>query len=63
VTAVLVLGAPVTAALQALQTGHLPATPALAGQLLVLAAGGALVARGLRRWRPAPAPAAVGSRR
>jgi drug/metabolite transporter (DMT)-like permease len=55
VTAILVLGAPVTAALQVLQTGHIPATPALAGQLLVLAAGGALVAGSLRRWRPAQA--------
>jgi drug/metabolite transporter (DMT)-like permease len=63
VTAVLVLGAPVTAGLQLLQTGHLPATPALAGQLLVLAAGGALVAQAIRRWRPATAQAAVESRR
>jgi len=63
VTAVLVLGAPVTAALQAFQTGHLPATPALAGQLLVLAAAGALVAQALRRWRPATAQAPVDSRR
>ena len=63
VTAILVLGAPVTAGLQALQAGHLPAIPALAGQLLVLAAGGALVAQAMRRWRPATAEAAVGSLR
>jgi drug/metabolite transporter (DMT)-like permease len=59
VTAILVLGAPVTAALQAFQTGHVPATPALAGQLLVLAAGAALIGETLRRRRPATAPAIV----
>jgi drug/metabolite transporter (DMT)-like permease len=37
VTAVLVLGAPVTAALSAIQTGHLAVGPALGGQALVLA--------------------------
>ena len=59
VTAVLVIGAPVTAALQVLQTGRVPAMPVLAGQLLVLAAGGVLVAQGLRRWQAAPVAAAV----
>jgi len=59
VTAILVLGAPMTAALQAFQTGHIPATPALAGQLLVLAAGAALIGETLRRRRPATAPATV----
>ena len=57
VTAILVLGAPVTAALQALWTGTVPQMPVLTGQLLVLLAGGALVAQGIRRWRPTPAPA------
>jgi drug/metabolite transporter (DMT)-like permease len=51
VTAILVLGAPLTAALQAIQSGSIPATPALAGQLLVLVAGAALVVPSLRRWR------------
>lgn len=58
VTAILVLGAPVTAGIQALQTGAIPAASVLGGQLLVLLAGGALVFGGLRRWRLAPAPAA-----
>jgi drug/metabolite transporter (DMT)-like permease len=57
VTAILVIGAPVTAALQVFQTGHVPATPVLAGQLLVLAAGGVLVLQALRRWQPGPVPA------
>jgi drug/metabolite transporter (DMT)-like permease len=51
VTAILVLGAPVTAALQSLQSGHVPAAPVLAGQALVLLAGAALVLAGLRRGR------------
>jgi drug/metabolite transporter (DMT)-like permease len=42
VTAILVLGAPVTAALQAIQTGGVPAAPVLVGQGLILAAGAAL---------------------
>lgn len=57
VTAILVLGAPVTAALQALGTGSVPAAPVLAGQLLVLTAGVALIASALFRQRLAPAPA------
>jgi drug/metabolite transporter (DMT)-like permease len=61
VTAILVLGAPLTAALQALQTGAIPAVPALTGQLLLLVAGAALVIPSLRRWRLAqelaPTPA------
>jgi drug/metabolite transporter (DMT)-like permease len=52
VTAVLVLGAPVTAALAAIQTGHVAIGPALGGQALVLA-GIAMIAvlavRGTRR--------------
>jgi drug/metabolite transporter (DMT)-like permease len=59
VTAILVLGAPVTAGLQALVNGSIPSAPVLTGQVLVLLAGGALVAGSLRRWRPEPAPAAV----
>lgn len=54
VTAILVLGAPVTAGIQAFQTGAIPATPVFVGQLLVLAAGGALVATAMRRWRGSP---------
>lgn len=57
VTAILVLGAPVTAALQLVQTGSLPAAPAVAGQGLLLAAGATLVVTTLRRWRHATAPA------
>lgn len=53
VTAILVLGAPVTAALQSIQAGGLPAAPALAGQGLILAAGLALVIPALRMGRRA----------
>lgn len=60
VTAILVLGAPVTAGIQALQTGAIPAIPVLTGQLLVLLAGSALVITAIHRWRPAPAPAVAG---
>jgi drug/metabolite transporter (DMT)-like permease len=59
VTAILVLGAPVTAALQGLQTGTVPAFPVLAGQGLVLAAGAVLVLSGLRRWQAVPVPASA----
>jgi len=38
VTAILVVGAPITATLQALQKGAIPAAPALAGQLLIAVA-------------------------
>lgn len=55
VTAILVLGAPVTAGLQALQTGSLPPLPVLTGQALVLVACGGLIVVSLRRWRVAPA--------
>lgn len=54
VTAVLVLGAPVTATLQVLQGGTVPASPVLLGHGLVLLAGTMLVVPALRRWRPAP---------
>ena len=57
VTAILVLGAPVTAGIQALNTGHAPALPVLAGQALVLFAGGVLVAMTLRRRALAARPA------
>ena len=49
VTAILVLGAPVTATLQALQNGAVPATPAFLGQALILAAGAVLVVPTMRR--------------
>jgi drug/metabolite transporter (DMT)-like permease len=61
VTAILVIGAPVTAALQALQTGSIPAAPVLTGQVLILLAGSALVLPVLRRWRLDVAPAVVPS--
>lgn len=57
VTAVLVIGAPVTAGLQALQSGALPATPGLLGHGLVLLAGVVLVSPTLRRWRTVAVPA------
>jgi drug/metabolite transporter (DMT)-like permease len=53
VTAVLVVGAPVTAGLQAIQTGTVVVGPVAIGQLLVLVAGAALVATALRRRAPA----------
>jgi drug/metabolite transporter (DMT)-like permease len=59
VTAVLVLGAPVTAALQAFQGGSVPATPVLLGQSLVLLAGAMLVVPTLRRLRTATVPVGV----
>jgi drug/metabolite transporter (DMT)-like permease len=59
VTAILVLGAPITAGLQALQGGAIPATPALVGHGLILLAGAALVMPALRRWQTAAIPAGV----
>lgn len=56
VTAILVLGAPVTAALQGFQSGTVPAVPVLAGQSLVLLAGAVLVLSGIRRWQAVPVP-------
>jgi uncharacterized membrane protein len=61
VTAILVVGAPVTAVLQALQTGSVPAAPVLTGQVLILLAGSALVAPVLRRRRLESAPVAAPS--
>jgi drug/metabolite transporter (DMT)-like permease len=60
VTAILVLGVPVTAAVQAMASGNVPSVPALLGQGLILAAAAALVIPVLarRRFEPAPAPAA-----
>ncbi|MBI3751976.1 MAG: EamA family transporter, partial [Chloroflexi bacterium] len=49
VTAILVLGAPITAALSAVQAGHLSLGPALGGQALVLLAAGAIAVLALRR--------------
>jgi drug/metabolite transporter (DMT)-like permease len=57
VTAILVLGAPVTAGIQALQTGTIPAGSVLTGQVLVLLAGMGLALVSIRRWRMAPVAA------
>jgi drug/metabolite transporter (DMT)-like permease len=57
VTAILVLGAPVTAAIQGLQSGKVPTGPVLAGQLLVLLAGVAIAAVAMRRRTLAADPA------
>ncbi len=57
VTAVLVLGAPVTAIAQAAQTGALPAIPALTGQLLILVAGAVLALPAVLRLRGGDAAA------
>jgi drug/metabolite transporter (DMT)-like permease len=57
VTAILVVGAPITATLQAIAGGALPATPALAGQVVIMAAGLALAAWALRHGQPEVAPA------
>jgi drug/metabolite transporter (DMT)-like permease len=59
VTAILVLGAPATAGIQALWTGKVPAEPVLVGQALVLLAGAALVLVTLRRRVLAVLPAAA----
>ncbi len=48
VTAILVVGAPITAILQAVQKGAIPATPVLAGQMLIAVAAVALAAYALR---------------
>lgn len=52
VTAILVLGAPITAALQVIQAGALPAAPVLAGQTLIVVAAVGLITWALRRNRP-----------
>jgi drug/metabolite transporter (DMT)-like permease len=57
VTAILVLGAPVTALAQVAQTGALPAIPALSGQLLILVAGATLALPALLRLRGGSAAA------
>lgn len=54
VTAVLVVGAPLTATIQALQTGKVPGGPVLAGELLVILAVIAIAALALRRGSIAP---------
>jgi drug/metabolite transporter (DMT)-like permease len=48
VTAILVVGAPITAILQAIQKGAIPATPVLAGQMLIAVAAVALAAYAVR---------------
>jgi drug/metabolite transporter (DMT)-like permease len=60
VTAILVLGAPVTAALQLAASGTLPSVSVLSGQGLILGAAAALAIPVLarRRLEPAPVPAA-----
>ncbi|HYL41486.1 MAG TPA: DMT family transporter, partial [Candidatus Binatus sp.] len=58
VTAVLVVGAPVTAMLQAIQGGGIPApSPVLAGEAAILLAAGVLALLAVRRPRTAPAAA------
>jgi hypothetical protein len=57
VTSILVLGAPITAGLQAIQAGALPAAPVLAGQLLIVLAALGLIAWAGRRSSPAAATA------
>lgn len=57
VTAILVLGAPVTAAIQVLQTGKAPTATVLAGQLLILVAGAAIATLAVRRRAVAQASA------
>ncbi|TAK00781.1 MAG: DMT family transporter [Chloroflexota bacterium] len=65
VTAILVVGAPITAVLQAFQKGALPATPVLAGQLLIGLAAIALAVYAIRAGRGtavrAAAPATTGA--
>ncbi|HJW21496.1 MAG TPA: DMT family transporter [Candidatus Limnocylindrales bacterium] len=58
VTAILVLGAPVTAALAAVQAGGVAMSPSLGGQTLVLAAGAGLAALALRGGAPGREPTA-----
>jgi drug/metabolite transporter (DMT)-like permease len=59
VTAVLVLGAPVTAVLQAASSGTLVVGPSLAGQALVLLAAGAIALATMRHASPSGAAAAT----
>jgi len=63
VTAILVLGAPVTAAAQLIAAGNVPAVPVLAGEGLILAAGLALVLPVISRWRLASPATAVSAAR
>ena len=63
VTAILVLGAPVTALVQAVASGKAPSVTALAGQGLILAAGSLLILPVLvrrRSWRAVSATTAPG---
>jgi drug/metabolite transporter (DMT)-like permease len=59
VTAILVLGAPVTAAAQLIAAGNVPAMPVLAGEGLIVAAGLALALPVISRWRLTSVPAAA----
>jgi drug/metabolite transporter (DMT)-like permease len=59
VTAILVVGAPITATLQALQKGAIPSAPVLAGQVLIVVAALALAVYAIRSSaRPAATVAA-----
>jgi drug/metabolite transporter (DMT)-like permease len=63
VTAVLVIGAPVTAGIQAIANGGLPAAPVLAGHGLILGGAAVLAAASWflsRPGRPVPATASAG---
>jgi drug/metabolite transporter (DMT)-like permease len=57
VTAILVLGAPVTAVIQSLSTGTAPAVPAIAGHALLLAGAGIVALHVVRRPSPGRARA------
>ena len=59
VAAVLTLGAPITAGLQAISTGSVPAAAPLGGYLLTLLVAGGLSVAMLRRFQPGPAVAAI----
>jgi drug/metabolite transporter (DMT)-like permease len=59
VTAILVVGAPVTAALQSISTGGLPAASTLVGHGLILAGATVIAAVALLAQRRAPQPAVV----
>lgn len=57
VTAILVVGAPITAALSAVHAGHLSLGPALGGQVLVLMAASVIAVLTIRRPSTEPATA------
>lgn len=63
VTAILVVGAPVTAAIQLAAAGAVPSGTVLTGQGLILAAGAAIVIPVLARRRPEPATVSAAAAR